>query len=172
MVVRGPRVPVRVQRHDAAAAHLHARLQRRLRQEHLALPAAQLRRHVTCGAAPVGRPVQGHDPRAAARCALRHRRRQPGSLPVRPGGRRQQPVHRHLLELHCSMVKAAPWQCPSSPPVPPQGAPGGFGQLGTPRARGRAIGRPATASAARASHLQSRPSHPFQALCGSPSSPA
>ena len=28
-----------------------------------------------------------------------------------------------------------PWQCPSSAPVPPQGAPGGSGQLGTPRER-------------------------------------
>ena len=31
--------------------------------------------------------------------------------------------------------KCPPWQCPSSPPVPPQGAPGGSGQLGTPRVR-------------------------------------
>ena len=29
---------------------------------------------------------------------------------------------------------ALPWQCPSSPPVPPLDAPGGSGQLGTPRA--------------------------------------
>ena len=34
-----------------------------------------------------------------------------------------------------SMVKVPPWQCPSSAPVPPQGAPGGSGQLGTPRER-------------------------------------
>eukprot|EP00964_Phaeocystis_antarctica_P114711 scaffold78656_cov48-Phaeocystis_antarctica.AAC.2 len=27
------------------------------------------------------------------------------------------------------------WQCPSSAPVPPQGAPGGSGQLSTPRTR-------------------------------------
>ena len=27
------------------------------------------------------------------------------------------------------------WQCPSSAPVPPQGAPGGSGQLGLPRKR-------------------------------------
>ena len=31
--------------------------------------------------------------------------------------------------------KCPPWQCPSSPPVPPQGAPGGSGRLGTPGAR-------------------------------------
>ena len=30
-------------------------------------------------------------------------------------------------------LKCPPWQCPSSPPVPPQSAPGGSGQLGTPR---------------------------------------
>ena len=29
--------------------------------------------------------------------------------------------------------KCPPWQCPSSAPAPPQGAPGGSGQLGTPR---------------------------------------
>ena len=29
--------------------------------------------------------------------------------------------------------KCAPWQCPSLAPVPLQGVPGGFGQLGTPR---------------------------------------
>eukprot|EP00964_Phaeocystis_antarctica_P162903 scaffold138086_cov169-Phaeocystis_antarctica.AAC.1 len=27
------------------------------------------------------------------------------------------------------------WQCPSSAPAPPRGAPGGSGQLGTPRKR-------------------------------------
>ena len=52
--------------------------------------------------------------------------------------------------------KAPPWQGPSSAPAPPQGAPGGSGQLGTPRGRGRPTGRPATASGARASRLQSR----------------
>ena len=31
--------------------------------------------------------------------------------------------------------KCAPWQCPSSAPVPPRGVPGGSGQLGTPRER-------------------------------------
>ena len=33
------------------------------------------------------------------------------------------------------MVKVPPWQCPSSAPVPPEVAPGGSGQLGTPRKR-------------------------------------
>ena len=35
------------------------------------------------------------------------------------------------------------WQGPSSAPAPPQGAPGGSGQLGTPRGRGWPTGRPA-----------------------------
>ena len=34
-----------------------------------------------------------------------------------------------------SMVKVPSWQCPSSAPVPLQGAPGGSGQFGTPRKR-------------------------------------
>ena len=34
-----------------------------------------------------------------------------------------------------SMVIVPPWQCSSSAPAPPQGAPGGSGQLGTPRKR-------------------------------------
>eukprot|EP00964_Phaeocystis_antarctica_P116216 scaffold80182_cov60-Phaeocystis_antarctica.AAC.4 len=38
------------------------------------------------------------------------------------------------LALYGGMLKVAPWQCPSSAPAPPQGAPGGSGQLGTPRA--------------------------------------
>ena len=38
---------------------------------------------------------------------------------------------------------------------PPQGATGGSGRLGTPRARGQATERRATASGARASRLQS-----------------
>ena len=38
--------------------------------------------------------------------------------------------------LECdSMLKVPPWQCPSSPPAPPQGAPGGSGQLSTPGKR-------------------------------------
>ena len=39
------------------------------------------------------------------------------------------------LELRSSMAKVPPGQRPSSAPVPPQGAPGGSGQLGTPRKR-------------------------------------
>ena len=38
-----------------------------------------------------------------------------------------------MAQPTCS--KCPPWQCPSLPPVPPQGAPGGSGQLGTPRVR-------------------------------------
>ena len=34
-----------------------------------------------------------------------------------------------------NMVKVPPWQCPSSPPVPPQRVPGGFVRLGTPGMR-------------------------------------
>ena len=45
-------------------------------------------------------------------------------------------------------------ECPISAPAPPQGAPGGSWQLGTPGAGGRPPGRPATASGARASRLQ------------------
>ena len=46
--------------------------------------------------------------------------------------------------------------CPRSTPAPPQGTPGGSGWLGTSRGSDRPTGRPATASAARASRLQSR----------------
>ena len=69
-------------------------------------------------------------------------------------------------ERSCSMVKVPPWQCPGSAPVPLQGTPdllqgtsGGSGQLGTPRQRLALCGRPATASGARASYLQSRRFH-------------
>ena len=37
--------------------------------------------------------------------------------------------------LRSSMVKVQSGQCPSSAPAPPQGAPGGYGQLSTPRER-------------------------------------
>ena len=37
--------------------------------------------------------------------------------------------------MHGSMVEVTPWQCPSSAPVPPHGAPGGSRRLGTPRKR-------------------------------------
>ena len=40
-----------------------------------------------------------------------------------------------LLPGTGSMVKVAPWQRPRSAPTPPQGAPGGSGQLSTPRVR-------------------------------------
>ena len=40
-----------------------------------------------------------------------------------------------LVERHSSRVKVAPWQYTSSPPAPPQGAPGGSRQLGAPRRR-------------------------------------
>ena len=39
-----------------------------------------------------------------------------------------------------SMAKALSWQCPYSAPVPPQGAPGGSGQLGILRQRPEALG--------------------------------
>eukprot|EP00964_Phaeocystis_antarctica_P024180 scaffold13553_cov80-Phaeocystis_antarctica.AAC.2 len=59
-----------------------------------------------------------------------------------------------------STVEVPPWQCPSSASAPPQGAPGGSGQLALP-GRGRPTGRPATASGARASRLQSPPISPL-----------
>ena len=40
-----------------------------------------------------------------------------------------------------SMLKVPPpWQCPSSAPVPPQGAPGGYGQFGAPREEAGPLG--------------------------------
>ena len=41
----------------------------------------------------------------------------------------------NLPEGAAAGSKCPPWQCRSSPPVPAQRAPGGSGQLGTPRAR-------------------------------------
>ena len=63
--------------------------------------------------------------------------KRPHSAPLGKGGAewsklRQEPLVRTWLH---STVKVAPWQCSSSAPVPPQGAPGGPGQLSTPRAR-------------------------------------
>ena len=59
-----------------------------------------------------------------------------------------------------SMVKVPAWQCPRSAPAPPQGAPGSPGWLSAPRREAcRSTGRPATASAARACRLPSRPRH-------------
>eukprot|EP00964_Phaeocystis_antarctica_P154918 scaffold123835_cov57-Phaeocystis_antarctica.AAC.5 len=70
------------------------------------------------------------------------------------------PQLRSKCPLGSAPAPVPPRQCPSSAPVPPQGAPGGSGRFGTPRARGRPSGRPATASGARASRLQSRPFPP------------
>ena len=57
-----------------------------------------------------------------------------------------------------------PWQYPTSAPAPPRSlrpAPGGSGRLGTPTGRGRAHWPPQpTASGARASFLQRRPTPP------------
>ena len=62
---------------------------------------------------------------------------------------------RHLLH---SPVKVPPWQCPSSAPAPPQGAPDSSVWLARcSQGRDRPSGRPATASGARACRLQSRP---------------
>ena len=51
-------------------------------------------------------------------------------------------------------AQTPPCQGTSSAPAPLQGAPGGAGQFSTPRGIGRAAGRPATASGARASRLE------------------
>ena len=59
----------------------------------------------------------------------------------RPGGRlrsRSTRVNYREPSMHDTrrgMVKVAPWQCPSSAPVPPRSAPGGSGRFGTPRKR-------------------------------------
>ena len=63
-----------------------------------------------------------------------------------------------------STFKRLLWQCPSSAPVPPRGAPAGSGQLNTPRGKGWATGRPATGSNARARRLHSRR---FRGFCSS-----
>ena len=42
---------------------------------------------------------------------------------------------RYVPDSHRSTIKVPPWQRASSAPVPPQGAPGGSGQLGTPMKR-------------------------------------
>ena len=60
------------------------------------------------------------------------------------------------------MVKVPSQQRPSSHPVPPQSAPGGSWQLGTPRVgsgKAAASGIPAMASGARASRLHGRRCH-------------
>ena len=50
-------------------------------------------------------------------------------------GTRQQRSKLFISQEHNSMVKVAPWQRPSSAPVPPRGTPGGSGQLDTHRKR-------------------------------------
>jgi hypothetical protein len=76
----------------------------------------------------------------------------------RPRRDRAQHVHDPLSRQRgaapCSTPPPGPGEQPSSAPAPPQGAPGGAGQLGTPRGRGRASGRPATASGTRAIRLK------------------
>ena len=62
-----------------------------------------------------------------------------------------------LLLPHHRMVKMLYLHCPSSAPVPPQSL-AALGSLPLP-GRGRPTGRPATASGARASRLQSRRSY-------------
>ena len=61
--------------------------------------------------------------------------------------------------MHDSVVEVTPWQCPSSAPAPPQAV--CLGAVGSSRLpeRGRPTGRPAIASGARASRLQSRRFH-------------
>ena len=57
--------------------------------------------------------------------------------------------------VRAAWSKCPPWQCPSSAPAPPQGAPGRSGRLSTRKERSWPTGRSATASGARASRLQS-----------------
>jgi hypothetical protein len=65
----------------------------------------------------------------------------------------------------CPPQESPPWQCPISALAPPQGAPSGSGQLGTPMVRGWATGRPATASGARVSRRQRRQLYCHQVGC-------
>ena len=78
--------------------------------------------------------------RAPASCGLYVPEAQ-GSLP--PGA-----LTRHAVPSPSATArsKRAPWQCPSSAPaaMPPQGAPGGSGQLGTPSVRSDLLGPLAT----------------------------
>eukprot|EP00964_Phaeocystis_antarctica_P034784 scaffold19817_cov64-Phaeocystis_antarctica.AAC.3 len=83
--------------------------------------------------------------RAAARARpdgrLRHRRahrperRVAGDAAPRRGPPRERAPAAAARVCAAAWSKCHPWQCPSSAPVPPQGAPGGSDQLGTPRAR-------------------------------------
>ena len=63
-------------------------------------------------------------------------------------------------QVRSHVVRCAAWQCPRSAFAPAQGAPDGSGWLGAPRGRGRATGRPATASGAGVSRLFSQPPTP------------
>ena len=66
----------------------------------------------------------------------------------------------HDLSGHTARGQSAPLARPRlSAPAPLQGAPGGSGQLGTPRVEGRPTGRPATALGAQESRLQSLRCH-------------
>ena len=47
---------------------------------------------------------------------------------------------RELSKGQTAWSKCPPWQCPSSAPAPPQGAPGGSGQPGTPSKMPRPLG--------------------------------
>ena len=61
--------------------------------------------------------------------------------------------HAHI-EVKCLALPVFLAEPPACPPVPPRRAPGGSGQLGTPRVEAQPRGAPpATASAARASHI-------------------
>ena len=66
------------------------------------------------------------------RCQLEHHARRALGHPRHQRLRQVDTTARHR---HSGTVKVPPWQRPSSAPAPPQGAPGGSGQLGTPRKR-------------------------------------
>ena len=77
-----------------------------------------------------GRPAgRAHD---AARDGQRVRQVGRAAARARAVLRRRRPRRAGRLR---SMVKAPPWQGPSSAPAPPQGVPGSSGQLGTSRNR-------------------------------------
>lgn len=83
LVLLGHRRPLRVLRHHAAAAHLHTRLQRRLRQEHAAALALR---------------PQAHSPR---RCRCRCHHHHPCSLqPYPPTNRRHAALPAAQLRRH------------------------------------------------------------------------
>ena len=65
---------------------------------------------------------------------------------------------RQYTSMH-SMVIVPLQQRPSLAPAPSQGAPGGSGWPGALRREAKSTGRPAAASGAQASHLQTRRCH-------------